>query len=266
MNECALSLEEDIKLKKYCEGLGVIYLCTPFSREAANRLNKMNVEAFKIGSGECNNYPLIKHIASFGKPIILSTGMNDLDSVRKAVNIIEEAKVPYALLHCTSLYPTPYEKARLNAILEMKKEFPNAVIGLSDHSVGNYACFGAVALGASILEKHFTSEKSWAGPDIALSIDPTELKDLIKGSDAVHKALQGEKGILPEEQPTIDFAYSSIVSIKNIKPGEKLTTDNIWVKRPGKGGIRAEDFEKVLGKTAKKNIFKDTQLLGEDFG
>lgn len=265
MKRCELSVEEHKKLKKYCEHFGLIYLCTPFSREAADKLNEMGVCAFKIGSGECNNYPLINHIASFKKPVILSTGMNNLESVKKSVQILKQNNIPYALLHCTSLYPTPHNKMRLGAMVEMKNEFPNAVIGLSDHSVGNYVSFGAVALGASIIEKHFVSDKTWEGPDIPLSIDPLELRELITGSNAIYNALGGKKEILLEEKPTIDFAYSSIVSIKEIKKGEKLTKDNIWVKRPGKGGISAEEFYNVLGKSARVNIAKDIQLSREDF-
>src|SRR3989344_7202642 len=135
MQRCVLSEEEEIKLKKYTESLGMIYLSPPFSRAAADRLNKMNVPAYKIGSGECNNYPLLEHIASFGKPIIMSTGMNDVSAVKKGVAIFKKYKIPYALLHCTSIYPTPYEKVRLGAILELKKAFPDAVLGLSDHSL-----------------------------------------------------------------------------------------------------------------------------------
>jgi len=224
----------------------------------------MNVPGFKIGSGECNNYPLIDHIASFGKPIILSTGMNDIPSIKIAVKTIQKHNAPLALFHCTSLYPTPYEKVRLGGIAELMKAFPGIPIGLSDHSIGNYTSFGAVALGASLIEKHFTSSKKWAGPDIAISIDTSELKDLIMGVDAIHKALGGKKGILKEEKPTIDFAYACVVSIQEIKKGEKFTKDNLWVKRPGTGQIKAVDFEKVLGKTALKNIKKDVQIKWSD--
>lgn len=260
MNRCSLTEEEEIKLKDYAENLGMIFLSTPFSRKAADRLNSMNVDAFKIGSGECNNYPLLKHIASFGKPIILSTGMNNIESISISVKILEKSNVDFALLHTTSMYPTPYEKVRLGALSDLSKHFPNVVIGLSDHSIGNYACFGAVSLGASILEKHFTSDKTWPGPDIPVSIDPFELKNLIEGSTAIHQSLNGEKKILAEEKPTIDFAYACVVSIKEIKKGDILSKENIWVKRPGTGKILALDFEKVLNKVAKSDIPKDSQL------
>ena len=260
IKRCALTEKEDVELKKYVEKLGMIYLSTPFSREAADRLEKMGVSAYKIGSGECNNYPLVEHIASFGEPIILSTGMNDLRSISKSVNILKMAGVEYALLHCTSMYPTPYDKVRLGALLELREKFPNAVLGLSDHSMGNYTCFAAIPLGASILEKHFTSNRTWAGPDVPISITPVELRDLIKGSKAIHQALGGSKSILEEERPTIDFAYACVVAIKDIKNGECFTKDNIWVKRPGTGEIKAENYNKILDKKSRKVIKRDTQI------
>src|SRR3989338_626717 len=264
MARCTLTEKEEIELKKYTESLGMIYLSTPFSRAAANRLKQMNVPAYKIGSGECNNYPLIEHIASFKKPVILSTGMNDLGSVRKSVAILRKNKIPYALLHCTSIYPTPYEKVRLGALIELKKAFPDAVIGLSDHSLSNYPCLGAVSLGASILERHFTSDKKWPGPDVPISMNPEELKELVVGSKAIYAATGGRKVILPEEQPTIDFAYATVVAIRDIKKGEKISKENIWVKRPGTGEIEAKDYKKLLGKKAATNIAKDKQLKWTD--
>ncbi|HKZ38872.1 MAG TPA: N-acetylneuraminate synthase family protein [Chryseolinea sp.] len=264
MVRCALSEEEEHRLKEYVELKGMIYLCTPFSRAAAERLNKMNVSAYKIGSGECNNYPLVKHIASYGKPVILSTGMNDFYSITPAVDILREAGVPFALMHCTSMYPTPYDKVRLNALIDISRKYPDAIIGLSDHSLGNYTCLAAVALGARILEKHFTSDKTWPGPDVPISIDPHELKELIEGSKSIYMALGGTKNILPEEQPTINFAYSCVVTNQNISSGQKLTSENIWVKRPGTGEIKAGHYENVLGKTVKRDIPINTQLKWAD--
>ena len=260
MQRCSFSEDEELELKNYTEKLGLIYLCTPFSRAAADRLEKMNLSAYKIGSGECNNIPLLEHIASFKKPIILSTGMNDLENISTSVKVFKKFGIDYALLHVTSMYPTPYDKVRLGAISELKEKFSNCVIGLSDHSYGNYTCFASISLGASILEKHFTSDKEWTGPDIPISLDPTELKDLITGSNAIFQSLGGNKTILPEEQPTIDFAYASVVSIKNIKQGEKFSRENIWVKRPGTGEIRASDYTDVLNKIAKVNINTNEQI------
>jgi len=264
MKRCALNEDEERELKVYVESKGMIFLSTPFSRAAAERLHAMDVSAYKIGSGECNNYPLIEHIAAYGKPVILSTGMNDVASITPAVRIFRKHKVPYALLHCTSMYPTPYDKVRLGALGELRAAFPDAVLGLSDHTLTNYTCLAAVALGASILERHFTSDKSWPGPDINISMDPTELADLVNGSRAIHQALGGTKAILTEEQPTIDFAYASVVSIKPIAKGEVLTKQNIWVKRPGTGEILAVDFERLLGKAAARAIPLNAQLSWRD--
>lgn len=264
MKRCALTETEERDLKKYVEDKGLLYLSTPFSRAAAVRLESFGVPAYKIGSGECNNYPLIKHIAGYKKPIILSTGMNDIPAIAKAVDVLREARVPFALMHTTSMYPTPYSLVRLGALTEMMLAFPGVPVGLSDHSVGNYTCFGAVALGASLLEKHFTSSKSWPGPDIQVSIDPAELGELIKGSRAIHEARGGSKTILAQEKPTIDFAYACVVTTRAIAAGEKLSADNAWVKRPGTGEIKAIDYERVLGRVAKRAIAKDAQVSWSD--
>jgi sialic acid synthase SpsE len=264
MSRCALDEHQERQLMGYVEAKGMIFLSTPFSRAAAVRLESLGVPAYKIGSGECNNYPLIRHVAAYGKPVILSTGMNDIASIRPAVEIIRAAGIPFALLHCTSMYPTPYEKVRLGALAQLAEEFPDAVLGLSDHSIGNYTCFGAVALGASILEKHFTSDRSWPGPDVPISIDPTELLDLITGSVAIHRALGGRKDILADEQPTIDFAYACVVSIAPIKAGERLSRENLWVKRPGTGEIKAVDYEQLLGRVALRDVDVHSQLRWSD--
>jgi len=260
MKRCALTEKEDVKLKSYVEKKGMIYMSTPFSRAAAIRLEKMSVSAYKIGSGECNNYPLIRHIASYGKPIILSTGMNDIDSVRTAVDIMRHYDIQFALLHCTSMYPTPYNKVRLGAIANIEKAFEDAVIGLSDHSIGNYTSFAAIPMGASIIEKHFTSTREWPGPDVPISITPDELSDLITGTNAIFQALGGSKEILAEEKPTIDFAYASVVTTREIKKGEFLTEDNLWVKRPGTGEFLAKDYEELLGRRVRNSLPVNYQL------
>jgi len=264
MEKCALSEEDEIRLQRYIQAKGLIFISTPFSRAAAERLGRMNVPAFKIGSGECNNYPLIKHIASYGKPIILSTGMNTIPSIRRSVEIIRENKIPYALLHCTNVYPTPPRLVRLNAINQLRQEFPDAVVGLSDHTTTNYPCIAAVALGASILERHFTDSMDRPGPDIVCSMDPSACHELLKAVKIVHQARDGEKGPVPEEKPTIDFAYATVVTIRPIKAGEPFTTANLWVKRPGTGEIKAIDFESLLGKRASRDLSKDEHLCWRD--
>lgn len=265
MKKAALSEEDEIELKKYVESKGMIFLSTPFSRAAANRLEKMGVKAYKIGSGECNNYPLIEHVAKFGKPMIISTGMNDIESVKKTVAIVEKYNVPYVLLHTTNLYPTPAKFVRLGAMLELKKAFPNAIVGLSDHTVNINACLAATALGACVLERHFTDTKNRQGPDIICSSDEKDMELLVKGSKEIHEMLGGEKKALPEEQVTIDFAFATIVTIKDVKKGEIFTKENLWVKRPGNIGIRAEKYNEILGKKAIVDIPRDTHITEDMF-
>lgn len=262
MQECSLSEVEEKELKEYTESLGLVYLSTPFSRKAADRLVRLDVSAFKIGSGELNNYPLIEYVAQFGKPMIISTGMNDLLSVEKAVKIIESAKVPYALLHTTNVYPTKPNNVRLGAMQEMMKRFPDVPVGLSDHTTSNAACIAALTLGANIVERHFTDTKERSGPDIVCSMDEEELRELLVAACDIPQMIGGEKKAIIEEIPTIDFAFASVVSIKPIRKGSAFTYDNIWVKRP-KGGIPAEYYEYVIGKIAKCDIDNDVQITSE---
>ena len=264
MERCALSYDEELELKNYVESKGLIFLSTPFSRAAANRLEEMDVSAYKIGSGECNNYPLIKHIAKFGKPMIVSTGMNDLKSIHKTVDVLEKYGIDYALMHCTNIYPTKPEFIRLGAMQQIMDEFPDIPVGLSDHSLNNNACLAATALGASLLERHFTDSMYRSGPDIICSMDPLSLSELIQGSNEIFKMRGGEKRPLAEEQVTIDFAYATVVAIKDIKKGERFSEENIWVKRPGTGEILAEHFDKCLGQNSSRNISLGEHLRKSD--
>lgn len=264
MERCALSEEDEIKLKEYVESKGAIFISTPFSRAAADRLERMGVCAFKIGSGECNNYPLIEHIASFKKPMIISTGMNNLESVSKAVEIVRKHNIPYALLHTTNIYPTPARLVRLGGMQQMQQVFPDAVLGLSDHTTSNLACFSAVALGANILERHFTDRMNRPGPDIICSMDPVSLKELIIGSQEIAKMRGGNKEAAEEEQPTIDFAFATVVSIRSIKKGDIFTKENIWIKRPGTGEILADKYYDLLNKKSLRDISIDTHIAMSD--
>ncbi len=265
MERCALNEEEELELKRYVESKGMIFISTPFSRAAAERLKKFDIPAYKIGSGECNNYPLLEHIASFGKPVILSTGMNTIESVSKAVSIFDRYKVPVALLHTTNLYPTPVHLVRFGAMTQLHEAFPDKVFGLSDHTLNNHACLGAVALGASILERHFTDHMQRTGPDIVCSMDERACRELIAGSNEIWQMRGGTKEPAKEEQVTIDFAFATVCAIQPIKKGETLTRSNIWVKRPGTGKILAEHFNDILGKTATRDIANDEQLDFADF-
>ena len=178
LEKISLSEEEEIQLKKYVEEKGMIFISSPFSFAAVDRLERMNIPAYKISSSQMNNYPLLEYVASKRKPIIISTGMNDMEGVKKAVNTIKKYHEEFAILHCTNIYPTPPDKIRLNALNEIEKTFPKAVIGLSDHSLNNYSSYAALALGASIIEKHFTDRKDRPGSDIEWSMTAEEAKDL----------------------------------------------------------------------------------------
>ena len=264
MDRCALSEQDEKILMEHVQQRGAIFISTPFSRAAVDRLVKFDIPAFKIGSGECNNYPLVKYIAGFGKPIIISTGMNSIETVRPSVEILRKANVPYALLHCTNVYPTPPELVRLGAMSRLKEAFPDAVIGLSDHTTSSYTCLGAVALGASILERHFTDRMDRPGPDIVCSMDPLSLSALIEGSKTIFSARGGDKTPLEAEASTIAFAFASVVAIEDIEPGQVLSERNIWLKRPGGGDFSVSDYETLLGKVASVTVHRGFQLKKSD--
>jgi len=265
IKEASLNEKEEWELKKYIEKKKAIFLSTPFSRKAVDRLVKFKVKAFKIGSGECNNYPLVDYIASFGKPIIISTGMNDVSSIKKAIKILKKRKVQYAILHTTNLYPTKHNEVRLNALTELKEIFPNTVIGLSDHTGDNYTSYAAIAMGASIIEKHFIDKNYRKGPDISASVNTEQMYELLKGVNLIHKAMPG--GIKPilRERKTANFAFASVVSNKDLKKGEILNKSNIWVRRPGNGDFSPIEYYSLLGRKIKKNIKNNRQIKKNHF-
>jgi sialic acid synthase SpsE len=263
MASCALIEDEERELMSYTERKGMLFISTPFSRAAAERLEKFGVAAYKIGSGEMNNHPLIKHIAAFGKPMLISTGMNDMESIKRTVDIIDKFDTPFALMHTTNLYPTKPEFVRLGAMVEMMDAFQDVPVGLSDHTLNNNACIAATALGACLVERHFTDRKDRVGNDIICSMDGKELKDLIQAVEEVYRMRGGTKVPIPEERVTMDFAFASVVSIADIQAGDKFTHGNIWVKRPGTGGFSAEEFDTILGRRAETDIATGTQLRRE---
>ncbi len=264
MENCSLSRDEEICLKNYTENLGMIYISTPFSRSAADFLCDIGVKAFKIGSGEADNLPLIRHIVKFQKPIILSTGMQTIESLQKSVDIINNSGVDYALLECTNLYPSPPEIVSLQGINELRDAFPNAVIGFSDHSIGPYISLASVALGACIIERHFTDNRYRLGPDISCSMDPAELKLIIDRSKEIFIARSNPKKRSKEEESVYKFARASIVADGNLKQGQTITSNDIWARRPGNGQIPADKFDSLVGKKINKNISKNTQLNWDD--
>ena len=254
-------LKQHVMLKKYCEKVGIEYLCTPFSIKAAEELNSINVKAFKTGSGELTNYPFIDFIARLGKPMIVSTGMSNPNEIHDTVKIIRKYKTPFALTHCVSAYPCPYNIMNLDYIKELSNKY-KVPIGLSDHTPSIYNALGAVSLGASIIEKHFTFNKKLKGPDHKSSIDKGELKQLILGVHANYLARGKKKTIHMEEKEILNWARESVVTTKKILKGDKLTKNNIATKRPTpkKGQIPANKFFIVLGKKAKKN-FPSNKIL-----
>ncbi len=264
MDECSLSFDDELQLKEYVEYNGMIFISTPFSRAAVDRLIEIDVPAFKIGSGECNNYPLIEYISSFNKPVILSTGMNTIESISKSVEIFNKYKIEYALLHTTNLYPTPFNLVRLGGMQKLMDKFPGIPVGLSDHTTNNLSSYAAISLGASIIERHFTDKMTRQGPDIVCSMDEYNCHELIKNSKIIKSMLGGEKGPAKEEKVTIDFAFATVVSIRDINKGEKFSKENLWVKRPGTGEIMAEHYNNILGKRAKVNIKIDKHINWKD--
>ena len=264
MQRSALSKDEEIELKRYTESLGLIYLSTPFSRSAADFLNEIDVPAFKIGSGEADNIPLIRHIASFGKPIILSTGMQSIKTIGSSVEILRDAGVPFALLECTNLYPSPPELVSLQGVTELKNAFPDAVVGFSDHSIGPTMALASVALGACILERHYTDSRYREGPDISCSMDPAEVRFIVDQSREIHTALRNPKQRTTAEEPVYRFARSSIVADRDLTAGHVLQEEDIWARRPGTGEIAGYDFDMVVGQKLMRSVGRNTQLNWSD--
>lgn len=259
-----LSFKEHRELKDLCKKLGIQYLCTPFSRDGADLLEKLGVDAYKTGSGELTNLPLIEHIAKKGKPMIISTGMCTVEEVKETVDLVKKIGTPFILTHCVSAYPTPYKRANLKVIQKYEKLFV-VPVGLSDHSQGIYTALGAAALGACFIEKHFTLNKLAKGPDHPVSIEPQDLLELVKGAKAIFDALGEERKIFPEEEQIVAWARHSVVSEKPIRKGSVIKEDMVWVKRPGPqpGSIPAREFRRIIGKRAKIDIPKDVQLKWE---
>jgi sialic acid synthase SpsE len=264
MEKCALSPEDETALKDYVESLGMIFISTPFSRAACDFLETLDVPAYKIGSGEADNLPLIRHIAAKGKPVIMSTGMQTIDSVRASVQILEDAGIQYALLECTNLYPSPPEIVSLQGVTDLKEAFPNAVVGFSDHSIGPEMALASVALGACILERHYTDTRYRAGPDIICSMDPSELRHLIDRSREIHTALHNPKERTASEEDVYRFARASVVADRDLPAGHTISEADIWARRPGSGEIPGFDFDRVVGRTLKVSITRNQQLKWQD--
>lgn len=262
LDETNLSLEEHEELMALCRDLGILYLCTPFSRAATDILDDLGIVAYKVGSGELTNLPLQAHIAGKGRPMIVSTGMASISEVKETVDLVQRAGTPLMITHCVSAYPAPYDRVNLGMIPFYQEQF-GVPVGLSDHSRGIYTSLGAVALGACLIEKHFTLDKLQPGPDHASSLEPFELGELTKGAMAVFLARGSEKRIFPEEEQIVAWARESVVSVEPIPEGSVIDSNMVWVKRPSPvpGAVPAKDLSSVVGRKAKVDIPANVQIF-----
>ena len=265
IKSCELTEKEEKVVAEYVKSRGSYFISTPFSIPAIERVVNLGVPFIKIGSGEFNNLPLIREACLSRLPLVLSTGMNTLESIDKTVNEISKFGNSFALMHCTNIYPTPDNCVRLNAINEMRNRYTDTIIGLSDHTLTSFACFGALALGASIIERHFTDSKERIGPDISCSMTPRELAEIIKASKILVKQRFGTKELdIIEENSTREFAFASVVSKIPINKGDIFSDLNLTVKRPGTGDFHSSELESLFGKKACNFIPENSQLKKKD--
>jgi sialic acid synthase SpsE len=262
LTRTALSREAHYELAARAARKGIIFLSTPFSREAADFLETLGVEAFKTGSGELTNLPLQQHIARKGKPMIVSTGMSTPEEIDLTVRLLETESARYALMHCTSTYPTPFAHVQLGCIGWLHQKY-GVPVGFSDHTLGSVMAFAAVANGANLFEKHFTVSRSLPGPDQQGSMEPGELADLVTGIRAIEQARGATKAIQPGEQEVRHMAHHSVVSIRDIAAGATIAAGDVWAKRPGTG-IPARQIGDVIGRAAKRAIAKDRLISWDD--
>ena len=262
LTRTALSREAHATLRDLAASKGIVFLSTPFSREAADFLETLGVPAFKTGSGELTNIPLQRHIARKRKPMIVSTGMSTPDEIDATVRALDEEGAMYALMHCTSTYPTPFEHVQLGCIAALQSKY-GVPVGFSDHTLGTAISVAAVASGANIFEKHFTASRSLPGPDQQGSMEPKELEGLVKDIRAVEQSLGAAKKIQPGEQDVRDMALHSVVSVRDIEAGRPISAEDIWPKRPGTG-IPAARMGDVLGRVALRAIPKDRLISWDD--
>jgi N-acetylneuraminate synthase len=263
LKKYALSLQQHRELKAFCEKTGIQYLCTPFSLKAAQEIATLDVPAFKIGSGEMTDIPSLEAIAKFGKPMIISTGMSDFEEIDRTYQAIMAQGVPLVLMNCVSEYPPVYEDINLGVIPQMIARYPRAVIGHSDHTPDLFTTFAAIPLGAKLIEKHLILDKKQPGPDQSVSIDFTDLKNLVEGVRKIEKALGAHKKVHDQERQIRSWAFRSLVSVGEIRQGELIGKDQVWSKRPGTG-IPSFRMAEVIGKKAKKTIPANSLIAWED--
>ena len=264
IEDASLSPDDEFCLKEFIESSGCAYLSTPFSVKAADILGgQFHVNAFKIGSGECNNYHILKACASYGVPLIVSTGMTTLDSCKSTYDYLRELSVQDILmLHTTNIYPTPHNLVRLGGIAELQDIAGINSVGLSDHTTSNLACLGAIALGAVIVERHFTDDKSKVGPDIENSMDPQELKQLVEDSRLMYLMRGGSKAhLVQEEDDTRAFAIATLVSTRRFEAGHVISLEDFVPKRPASGDFLSKDIHSIIGRKLRVAITEGMHLL-----
>jgi sialic acid synthase SpsE len=264
LGRVALSEDAHRRLQRLARAKGITFLSTPFSREAADFLESIDVPAFKIGSGELTHVPFQRHVARKRRPMIISTGMATPEEIAQTVEVVRAEQAPFALMHCTSLYPTPYEHVQLGNIAALRQKYA-VPVGLSDHTLGPYMGFAAAALGANLFEKHFTTSRALPGPDQQGSIEPDELADLVRGIRAIEQASGATKRIQPGEGGVRDASHHSVVSLRHIAAGATIEAADVWAKRPGTG-IPAGRMDEVIGRVARHEIVKDRLIAWDDLG
>lgn len=257
LKKLELSFTDFVHLKKYCDKVDISFLSTPFDFESIDFLNTIDMPFWKIPSGEITNLPYLIALAKTGKPVVMSTGMCEMQEIEKAINVLKEnGTQSIKLLHCNTEYPTPFEDVNLKAMETMRKHF-NVEVGYSDHTKGIEVPIAAVALGATTIEKHFTLDRNMEGPDHKASLEPNELVAMISSIRNIEKALgTGDKTISLSEKKNITVVRKSIVAKVSIKKGELFTEDNITVKRPGTGVSPMHWFD-VLGTQAARDFVED---------
>jgi N-acetylneuraminate synthase len=246
----------------YCDRVGIQYLCTPFCAKAADILDELGVPVFKTGSGEMTNIPMLRHIARKRKPMIVSTGMATIEEIEETVLALKEEGAEFILLHCTSAYPPSYDQINLRFIPRLKEMF-GVMVGHSDHTPDIWTALGAVAMGAKVIEKHFTPDRSLKGPDHHVSLEPKEFHTMVEAIRKLEAALGSEKKVHPGEEEIRSWAHHSVVSLCEIPAGTVITSEMVGVKRPG-WGIPAKHLGQFYGCVAKRDIPANSLLRWED--
>jgi N,N'-diacetyllegionaminate synthase len=262
LEETNLADEEHVALKEHCKRIGIQYLCTAYCREAVDFLASIGVPLLKFGSGETTNLPYLRAAARHGIPMLVSTGMATLEEIDATVEAIRATGTPFGITNCTSEYPPVYADINLGLIPVYKERY-DVVVGHSDHCPDIYTALGAVAYGAAVIEKHFTLDRSQPGGDQAVSLEPHEFAEMVRGIRAIEAARGAEKRVFEREKPIRAWAHHSVVTLRPIRAGETFTDDNVWVKRPGTG-IPAARLDEVLGRPAARDVEIDALLAWDD--